>query len=373
MASYFISYTGVDESWATWIAAELEEAGHQTIVQAWDFRPGMNFVLAMSEALKADYTIAVLSPAYVAATFTGPEWAAAFAADPSGRTRKLIPVRVESLDLSGLLKDIVYIDLLDKHEKQAREALMSGITEGRAKPRNVPFPGKTHPVFPGSASAAASATEAAVPFTEMVELAKALVAEPTRGSGHALLVGLAPSRIAPLLRPSEFDAERVVDELMEVALFRSRILDRAAGAPASRSSGVIEVRQQAAYLVVHDSGRMLVAQPATDRGQLAVIEEDLHARIEKALDFFSQALQILDPTHLVVSVALAGRVEGAEYVGWLTQAERAANPTSITMPGFGRKPEAVHLGRSYALDELTSARSEIAADFVALLRREVKG
>ena len=133
------------------------------------------------------------------------------------------------------------------------------------------------------------------------------------------------------------------------------------------------MRQQEAFLIVHDSGRMLVAQQATNRGELAVVEEDLHARVEKALDFFGQAFKVLDPNHLVLSVALASRLEGAEYVGWLTLVERAANPTSITMPGFGRKPGTVHLGRSYTLDELTSSRSEIAADLVALLRREVKG
>ena len=373
MASFFISYTGADEAWAAWIAAELEEAGHQAIVQAWDFRPGMNFVLAMDEALKADHTIAVLSPAYVAATFTGPEWAAAFVDDPCGRRRKLIPVRVSPLDLSGLLKDIVYIDLLGKGEEKAREALLTGIAEGRAKPRHVPFPGKAHPAFPGSVLAAASSAEAVVSFAQMVEAARALVSEPAGKSGHALLVGLVPSRIAPLLRPSEFDADGVADEVMEAALFRARILDREAGAPVRRSPGIIQVQQQEAFLVVHDSGRMLVAQPATNRGELAIVEENLKARVEKAVDFFVRVLQVLDPNHLVDSVALAARVEGAEYVGWLTQAERAANPTSITMPGFGRKPRAAHLGRSYALDELTRSRSEIADDLVALLRREVKG
>ena len=64
---YFISYTGKDQKWAEWIAMQLEEAGYRTIIQAWDFRPGSNFVAAMDEAARqSERTISVLSPAYLA-------------------------------------------------------------------------------------------------------------------------------------------------------------------------------------------------------------------------------------------------------------------------------------------------------------------
>ena len=77
---FFVSYTGVDRQWAEWIAWVLEEAGHTVVLQAWDFRPGSNFVLAMQQAAEqAERTIAVLSPDLLASRFTAPEWAAAFA------------------------------------------------------------------------------------------------------------------------------------------------------------------------------------------------------------------------------------------------------------------------------------------------------
>jgi hypothetical protein len=58
---------------------------HSGIIQAWDFRPGENFVLWMQQAAKqAITTIAVLSQDYLQASFTQPEWAAAFAQDPQG-------------------------------------------------------------------------------------------------------------------------------------------------------------------------------------------------------------------------------------------------------------------------------------------------
>jgi hypothetical protein len=141
---FFISYNKADSRWAVWIAWELEEAGFSIVLQAWDFRPGSNFVLEMDRAAKeeAQRIIAVLSPDYLNAEFTQPEWAAAFKADPTGRDRRLIPVRVRDCQPEGLLEQIVYIDLVDLDEPQARETLLAGI-HPRGKPESAPhFPGK---------------------------------------------------------------------------------------------------------------------------------------------------------------------------------------------------------------------------------------
>ena len=148
---FFISYNKADREWAEWIAWQLEEAGYSTNVQAWDFRPGSNFVLEMQRAAsEAERTIAVLSPDYLEAKFTQPEWAAAFAKDPTGAAGILLPVRVRKCDLEGLLPQIVYIDLVGLVEVGAREKLLTGVRRGRAKP-------STKPGFPGSGRAAREA------------------------------------------------------------------------------------------------------------------------------------------------------------------------------------------------------------------------
>ena len=54
----------------------------------------------------------MLSPEYLGALFTRPEWQAAFAKDPTGEKRLLVPVRVRQCELGGLLAQIVYIDLV---------------------------------------------------------------------------------------------------------------------------------------------------------------------------------------------------------------------------------------------------------------------
>jgi len=154
-ADFFISYNRADRAWAEWIAWQLEAAGYSTVLQAWDFVPGSNFVLEMDKAAQqAKRTIAVLSPSSLAAPFPQPEWGSAFADDPTGAERKLLPMRVAECDPPGLLGQIVHIDLVGLDEQQARERLLDGTRE-RLKPSEPPvFPGTGHageaaPSFPG--------------------------------------------------------------------------------------------------------------------------------------------------------------------------------------------------------------------------------
>ena len=92
---FFVSYNKADRAWAEWIAWQLEADGYTILIQAWDFLPGSNFVLEMQRAAAAaKRTIAVLSPDYLEALFTQPEWAAAFASDPTAVKRQLVPIRV---------------------------------------------------------------------------------------------------------------------------------------------------------------------------------------------------------------------------------------------------------------------------------------
>jgi hypothetical protein len=71
---FFISYTGINRAWAEWIAVELERVGYSTVLQAWDFAPGTDFVHKMQEATRTSArTVAVLSPTYFDSRF-GATW-----------------------------------------------------------------------------------------------------------------------------------------------------------------------------------------------------------------------------------------------------------------------------------------------------------
>lgn len=162
MTDFFISYTATDRQWAAWIAWVLEHAGYTVVFQEWDFAAGSNFVLEMQKAAAAaKRTIAVLSPDYLKASrFGAAEWAAAFSNDPDGMKRTLVPVRIRECGAGGLLKSIVYIDLVGLDERTAEERLLDNLKGNRRKPAARPaFPGAaeaTSPTFPGSASASAS-------------------------------------------------------------------------------------------------------------------------------------------------------------------------------------------------------------------------
>lgn len=149
---FFISYNQHDRPWAEWVAWQVEASGYSVIIQAWDFKPGTNFVLEMQSALtRTDRLILILSKNFLASDFTQPEWASAFANDPRGSENRLLPVRVGECKPTGLLNTIVYVDLVGKDEDTARADLISALRRGRAKPSSSPaFPVSTQPQFPKS-------------------------------------------------------------------------------------------------------------------------------------------------------------------------------------------------------------------------------
>ena len=152
-ADFFISYASADRRWAEWIAWQLDDAGYAVVSMAWDFRPSQNFVLNMQRALEASARLlAVLSPSYLSALYTQPEWAAAIAEDPTGARGKLLAVRVRACEPKGLWHAIARIELDGLDDAAAREALLAGVKLDRAKPPGPPaFPaGAPRAVGPSS-------------------------------------------------------------------------------------------------------------------------------------------------------------------------------------------------------------------------------
>ena len=138
---FFISYTGANQVWAEWIADTLERAEYSTELQAWDFRPGENFILRMDQALaEVRRVLAVMSPAYFDSKWTREEWSAALARDCGHED--LVLVRVIPAEPPPVLAGRIYIDLVGLQEEPATERLLAGVQAGRARPAGRrPFPG----------------------------------------------------------------------------------------------------------------------------------------------------------------------------------------------------------------------------------------
>ncbi|PWU51371.1 hypothetical protein DLE60_32285, partial [Micromonospora globispora] len=158
---FFISYSPADERWATWLAWEFEAAGYRTMLQAWDFVAGTNFIDFMDRGVReAAVVVAVLSERYLHSTYGKLEWQAALRADPDGTGNKLVTVRVEDCPIDGLLATITYVDLVGVTDPaQARARVLDRIREalnGRAKPVLQPaFP--HHPAGPAGVLSAPAA------------------------------------------------------------------------------------------------------------------------------------------------------------------------------------------------------------------------
>ncbi|WP_322749700.1 MULTISPECIES: TIR domain-containing protein, partial [unclassified Frankia] len=180
---FFVSYTGVDVRWAEWVAWTLEAAGHEALIQAWDFRPGSHFVGDMQRALTGERrTVAVLSSAYLKSAFASEEWQAVWAANPDGTKRLLLVVRVEDCERPGLLRQVVSVDLFDVDEEVGRQRLLDAIAPGRRKP-------KTPPAHPGAGPGAVALSTPPPPAAMSVPVVRSAYVEQVRQIAPPRLVG----------------------------------------------------------------------------------------------------------------------------------------------------------------------------------------
>lgn len=275
MKDFFVSYNRADRAWAEWIAWTLEEAGYTVVLQSWDFRPGGNFILEMQKATtETRHTALVLSDSYLAAEYTQPEWAAAFAEDPRGERRRLIPLRVAPCQLEGLLRSIIYVDLVGLSEEEAEAALLGAPLE-RAKP-------PARPSFPG-AGAGHEAVLRAVPFPATASppggaprpgaprpLPSAVPPRPGRpersapGVNRALARYLAWAREEPLIGPALFPGTYQVEppDLLHVVLREVRFRY---GEPARA------LRVSGAPLAAEELAREMAGAGESPAGQVLVL------------------------------------------------------------------------------------------------------
>jgi tetratricopeptide (TPR) repeat protein len=192
---FFVSYTQADRGWGEWIAWQLEAAGYSTVLQAWDFVPGSDWAYQMQRATAtARQTIAVLSAAYLESVYGEAEWRVAFANDPTGKQRRLLPVRVEEVQPPGLLRTRVYVDLVGLSRQTAKARLLEGVDPPGRPGQEPPFPGSQvgtpaaagqEPRFPGLGPAITNLPARNRNFIGRAELLELLHSELRARSGFA--------------------------------------------------------------------------------------------------------------------------------------------------------------------------------------------
>ncbi len=128
MKDFFVSYTGADRDYATWVAEVLEKHEYSVTIQAWDFVAGENFVSKINSALiECRKLIVILSENYLKSEWCKAEWTTKYAEQIAQKETLIIPIRIEAIEVTGLLAPLVYIDIVDKTEEDAESVIVNGI------------------------------------------------------------------------------------------------------------------------------------------------------------------------------------------------------------------------------------------------------
>ncbi|MET3423200.1 tetratricopeptide (TPR) repeat protein [Actinoplanes tereljensis] len=153
----FISHTGKDRAWAEWARWHLETAGYPTVLDSVDWPAGTNFIQAMDQALHRDNPMLVLlSTAYLDPDrYTTDEWTTRLAQRRKDPDAKLIPMRIDGVNLhGGLWSPIIVPDVFDLPPDTAATVLLDTVRQvlAPAPPGSL---SAVPPAYPGSIPAAA--------------------------------------------------------------------------------------------------------------------------------------------------------------------------------------------------------------------------
>jgi tetratricopeptide (TPR) repeat protein len=126
-ADLYLSYVPEDRMWADWIAAVLGQAGFRVLRQGTSAAGAIVRDEAHRGTESAGRTIAVLSVAYLRSSQARGVWESLAASDPAGTSRRLIPIRVGEVSLTGPFGDRMVVDLTRRDAAGAREDLLRAL------------------------------------------------------------------------------------------------------------------------------------------------------------------------------------------------------------------------------------------------------
>ena len=218
--------------------------------------------------------------------------------------------------------------------------------------------------------------------SELLRRATELIPEREAFSEPRIVVTVAAGPTQPVLRPAEVEDPAFGQALLQQALFGPLpLFDAKRGSTTELTGHALVCRQiaqsrGAAWLSVSEQGDLVFSLPLSGaRGALPVIlEEDVAARLHSAIAYAAWVYDRIDSTHRLTHVALAATIGGADYFGWRTHAEHAAQPNTLSAPG--RRPEArsvIHLSPGHRVRAaLTHDAVRLQDDLLVLLRRQYK-
>jgi hypothetical protein len=146
MGDAFISYSHTDREWVLGrLLPRLEAAGLSVIIDERDFEVGVPSLINMERAVeRSQYTIAVLTPAWLESEWTEYESLLVGVADPTGRKRKLVPLMLVPCNPPVRIGILTYADFTQPQNWEPQFVRLVAQL-GRPSPSAKPGPGVTSP------------------------------------------------------------------------------------------------------------------------------------------------------------------------------------------------------------------------------------
>jgi hypothetical protein len=117
----FISYSRANKDWVRKdLLPRLKEAKLSVFIDEEDIEFGANLMDSIGQAVeKSRHTLAVLTPFWLNGEWTTHERNLVLLADPSGKSRRLIPLLLEECELPKNIAHLNYVDFRDVTKRQA--------------------------------------------------------------------------------------------------------------------------------------------------------------------------------------------------------------------------------------------------------------
>ena len=124
MANVFISHRSADTQEAEHLGQEINNAGHNVWLDAWDIETGDSIIEEIEKGLRnADYVVLCLSMDGVMSKWISREWMSTLARQLNGDGIMLLPARLTGGDLPAILADIKLTDLVADWSTGVQELL----------------------------------------------------------------------------------------------------------------------------------------------------------------------------------------------------------------------------------------------------------
>jgi hypothetical protein len=229
-------------------------------------------------------------------------------------------------------------------------------------------------------------SRAAAPLNPAALRAAALALLPAslrhQGGPSMLNLTVAGGPAQSILRPADLEASELSKALRQQALFGTApIFDAEHGARAQIMGDALVIEQQGgARIALDERGGIALRLPLErsrgDRGGFgalfALIEETVMAQLCAAIGYAAWALERVDPTQRLTHLSVAASIDASEHLGWRTQAEQDASPSSGTMR-MGSSASLTPVAVDRARAALSFDASRLAEDLMVPLRRQRKG